>query len=427
MWKCLLTAAVLATAGPMVVVAQESDEATEMGEMKALLAARRSPCSRTSDAALRACGHEIRDDYWIAVGKCLNLTDEEERAECLEEAREMRSEDLSLCGEQFEVREEVCDLLGGGPYDPEIDPDDFFSPEEAAENPNPYFPLIPGMRWVYEGGDEVIEVTVTEDTREILGVDCFVVTDVVRENNEVIEDTQDWYALDREGNVRYFGEFTQTLENGELKSLEGSWEAGVDGGKAGIIMKADPQVGDFYRQEFLLGDVEDVGQVISINGDEQVPAASCDGHCVVTHDFTAIEPGIVENKYYARDIGLILELNPDTHERVELVEFHSPNPRIASPTRLSDLRVDVQSYPNPLLSESMIQFDLSGESDVSADIYDVAGRRVQSLVTGRYGAGSHAVRWDGTDANNNRVATGIYFVRVQTGDNAMTRKVVIVR
>ena len=116
-----------------------------------------------------------------------------------------------------------------------------------------------------------------------------------------------------------FGEIAKNYEDGELVDLEGSWEAGVDGAKAGIIMKADPQVGDVYRQEFFLGDAEDMGEVLSLSGDETVPAADCDNECLVTKDYTPIEPDVEENKYYAPGVGPILEVDVETGERVELV------------------------------------------------------------------------------------------------------------
>jgi len=161
--------------------------------------------------------------------------------------------------------------------------------------------------------------TVTDEVKEILGVTCAVVHNLVKENGEVIEDTEDWYAQDIFGNVWYFGEIAQDFEDGELVSIDGSWKAGVDGAKAGIIMKAAPAVGDVYRQEFSLGNAEDLAEVLSLTGSEVVPAATCNGDCLVTRDFTPLQPDVSEHKYYKPGFGLILEVNPDTGDRVELV------------------------------------------------------------------------------------------------------------
>ena len=278
-------------------------------------------CTRTSQAALRACNSEVKDDFWIAKGNCINLPSRSEERACKQEAFQVLIESKEECLAQFDAREEVCEDLGQDPYHPEIDLDNFPYTDGIIPNPNPFFPLVPGTTFIYEGGDEIITVEVTHEIKEILGVSCIVVRDVVEENGEVIEDTFDWYAQDIDGNVWYFGEISQEFEDGELVGVEGSWKAGVEGAKQGIIMKADPQVGDVYRQEFALGNAEDMGRVTDVNGDESSPAASCDGECLVIDDFTPIEPDALENKYYAPGIGFILEVKPETGERVELTEI----------------------------------------------------------------------------------------------------------
>ena len=277
-------------------------------------------CTATAYAALKACKYEVKDDYWIARGNCNNLSDPDARAECTQEAKDTQIEGREECGAQFEARLEICEALGEAPYDPEIDPEMFVDPADigGSEDPNPYSPLVRGTTWTYKGGTETITVTVTEDTKVILGVTCAVIHDVAEEDGEVIEDTLDWYAQDIDGNVWYFGEIAQEFQDGELVSIDGSWTAGVDSAKAGIIMKAAPMVGDVYRQEFFLGDAEDMAEVLSLTGSEVVPAAECNGNCLVTKDFTPIEPDAIEHKYYAPGVGLILEVNPVTGDRMEL-------------------------------------------------------------------------------------------------------------
>jgi len=287
-------------------------------------------CSKTASSAYLACSYEVKDDYWIAKGNCYNLSDREERDECFEEAKEEYKEAKGECREQLEARKDLCEELGEAPYDPEIDPDDFVTVDDS--NANPYFPLVPGKQWVYEGGDETITVTVTYETVEILGVTCIEVSDVVEEDGEVIEDTKDWYAQDVEGNVWYFGERSVEREDCEedgcdayLLSDDGSWIAGVDGAKPGIIMFGDlsDKVGTVFRQEFALGDAEDAGELVSVAASESVPAASCTGDCVQTRDFTPLEPDAEELKYYAPGIGLILEVDAETGDRVELKEINT--------------------------------------------------------------------------------------------------------
>jgi hypothetical protein len=128
--------------------------------------------------------------------------------------------------------------------------------------------LDPGTVWVYEGrtedGFERVVVTVVPETRVILGVECRVVIDRVYLDGELIEETYDWYVQDLKGNVWYFGEESHEIENGKVVSTDGSWEAGVNGAKPGYIMLAMPKVGDRYRQEYYLGEAEDVAEVTAL-------------------------------------------------------------------------------------------------------------------------------------------------------------------
>ncbi len=412
----------------------ERDASSPDGEVETWRNDRRF-CSRSARAVLRACKNEADDDYWIAIGKCLNLADEDERRECMAEAEAARKEVVAFCREQHDARLEACDLLGEGPYDPEIDPKDFLSPQQAAQNPNPYFPLAPGNTWRYTHKNETIEVTVTDQTIEILGVTCFVVRDVVRENGVLIEDTDDWYALDDDRNVWYFGEHVKNYEDGVLANLDGSWKAGVDGGKAGLIMKASSRVGDVYRQEFLLGEVEDLGQVLSTTGNESVPAASCDGQCLVTRDFSPVEPGNEGQKHYALGIGLVLEVFPETGEREQLVDYHVANaamlPSPATPEASRSAAVTGMRVVAPGVQGSgapwRVDFDLACDAEVDVAVYDAAGRRTRALARGWRRSGAQVVNWNGTDAGDRPVATGIYFLRVQAGGESLSKKLVVIR
>ena len=180
---------------------------------------------------------------------------------------------------------------------------------------NPFFPLRPGMRWEYrsrtEEGVETTVVTVTTATRTLMGVTCVEVRDTVRLDAALKEDTRDWYAQDRTGAVWYFGEDTKEYENGKVSSTEGSWLAGVGGGRPGIIMPATPTVGDRYRQEYLKGEAEDQAAVISLAERATVPAGSYQG-LVMTEETTPLEPGVREHKYYARGIGVVLTIDLST-------------------------------------------------------------------------------------------------------------------
>jgi hypothetical protein len=192
-------------------------------------------------------------------------------------------------------------FVEGEPYEPMFDPANFSDPK-----PNPFFPLEPGTRSVFEGGGERVEVTVTDQTREVAGVTAVVVTDQVFQDGELIEDTVDWYAADNAGNVWYLGEETAEYENGEVTTTAGSWETGIDGAEPGIIMLAEPQVDDAYRQEFYAGEAEDVARVVALGESVTVPAGSYT-EVLVTEDWSLLDPEVHERKWYARGVGVIFE------------------------------------------------------------------------------------------------------------------------
>ena len=191
---------------------------------------------------------------------------------------------------------------------PDTDPANFVSQVD-----NKFFPLPPGTTFVYEGAADGIptrdEVYVTHDTKQILGVTCTVVRDRAFEDGALVEETFDWYAQDVEGNVWYFGEDAKELDpnSGEVISTEGSWEAGVNGAQPGIVMPANPKVGDRYQQENAPDVAEDMAQVRSLDESACV-SYDCYSDVLKTKEWSPLDKGVVENKYYAADVGLILAL-----------------------------------------------------------------------------------------------------------------------
>ncbi len=189
---------------------------------------------------------------------------------------------------------------------------------------NPWFPLAPGTRWVYreqteDGAVVQVVVTVTSATKQVAsGGEARVVRDTVRLDGEIVEDTLDWFAQDAAGNVWYLGEDTAEFEDGRMTTREGSFEAGVDGALPGVIMPAEPVVGLAYRQEFYDGVAEDNGEVLALEERATVPADEYDG-LLQTADTTALEPDVIEHKYYARDVGLVLTVDVGEGGREELL------------------------------------------------------------------------------------------------------------
>jgi hypothetical protein len=193
-------------------------------------------------------------------------------------------------------------------YNPHIDPANFVKKID-----NSYFPLKPGTRYELQSktsdgvGHETL--TVTHDTQKIAGVTTTVIEDVSTLDGKLEEKTTDWYAQDKQGNVWYFGEDTATYKkNGQVESTAGTWKTGVDGAKPGIIMNANPEVTDSYRQEYLKGEAEDMYWVIAKNQTIKVPYETFN-NAVLTMEWTPLEPKVVSEKYYVPGIGIVAEGN----------------------------------------------------------------------------------------------------------------------
>ncbi|HEX5171467.1 MAG TPA: hypothetical protein VFW11_19955 [Cyclobacteriaceae bacterium] len=227
---------------------------------------------------------------------------------------------LVTCDDDDEV---LPENPGDMPYNVTINPDDFVSINIVG---NLFFPLATGSLLTYEGVDEdgspVRVVTEwTTGTKTIAGVTCVITHDQSYINDELAEDTFDWYAQDQNGNIWYFGEDTKEIENGNVTSTEGSWEAGVDGALPGIIMFANPIPGVWNRQEYYENVAEDVGQILDTNVSVTVPFGNFD-NCLQTAEWNLNEPGIVEHKFYAPGIGLIKTITvkgkPSNEELVQI-------------------------------------------------------------------------------------------------------------
>jgi hypothetical protein len=357
-WGLLVAAgALVLAAGPVLAHGDDNEDGDRH--------VKRGVCSTTAKLALKACRAEARDDLLVATANCINLEDRDDRRACKHEVRKENSDFLELCKDQFDARREVCDLVGEGPYDPDFDPDKF------ELGGNQYFPLEVGNEWKYvseftddEGEDitETITVRVLDNednpgnfatkqigtTEDSDGVTCLIVNDLVKENGEVIEDTDDWYARNvYTGDVWYCGELARDYETfeedspaiPELVSIDGSFKPFRDGDQPGVLVPDRPHTRQAYRQEYSLGNAEDVAQVLSTDYvfgretsnpksldylvPEELANHFCpekDARCVVTRDFTPLEPDVEERKYRAPGIGVFLEVNVTEKVITELVE-----------------------------------------------------------------------------------------------------------
>jgi hypothetical protein len=215
---------------------------------------------------------------------------------------------VTACTSANAPEEPVTAALPQGDDPVDLEPGSF-----TTDIDNTYWPMAPGTQWTYReadsGGDRLtVVVTVTTATKRIAnGITARVVRDTVTRGGEIVEDTIDWYAQDAVGNIWYLGEDTAEFENGEVVSREGSFEAGVDGALAGIAIPADPRPGLAYRQEYLEGEAEDNGEVLSVNEKVDVPYGHADD-VLLTKDTITIEPDVLEYKLYAPGVGPVLVL-----------------------------------------------------------------------------------------------------------------------
>jgi hypothetical protein len=195
-------------------------------------------------------------------------------------------------------------------YQPDVSPSKFTASTTIT---NPYFPALVGKKYSYEGqspdGLERVEEQRLATTKIILGITCIIIHVKEYLNGTLTEETFDWYAQDNSGNVWYFGEAVDNYNpNGTIKNHSGSWEAGVDGAKPGLIMPANPQVGFKYREEYYFNHAEDEAEITALGLTVTVPAGTYN-NCIKTRNWTALEPQAIENKYYAPGIGLLKEEN----------------------------------------------------------------------------------------------------------------------
>jgi hypothetical protein len=297
-------------------------------------------CTATARFQFDACLAEAQADAARNRALCVNLANPARREACLDDARDDLVEARGECAEQHEARLALCDALGQQRYEPRFEPALFDADPRSPSRPNPWFPLGVGNVWRYAGAESIV-VNVLDKTKLIDGVRCIVVRDRVVEDGVVVEDTFDWYGQRKNGSVDYCGEISRNYElfdgdqppEPELVDVDGSWKAGRDGDLAGTQMLYAPYVGAVYRQEFSPGTAEDAARVLAIDYgwggggtplDRFVPPALaqylCAAHdCLVVEEFTPLEPDALGLKYYARGVGLFLEVDPESGETVQLV------------------------------------------------------------------------------------------------------------
>ena len=300
-----------------------------------------SGCENSVRNMVRSCLFETKEEINATVASCQGISDEEERGDCFDDALEERIEAKSTCLDQRDARYDACDVLAEDFYDdPLVDEGiTFVDPDDIGDTGlypnNPYVILQQGHTHVLAAEDEIVVVYVTEEVRDIQGVPCRVVADVVVEQEwdadendgageweyTPIEVTDDWFAQDTDANVYYCGEVAQNFEDGVLRDLDGSFESGLDLAKGGLLTAAMPGLGQTHRQEYLLGEAEDIVQYMDGNtgptedegGDNE--AFPCGmSSCLKTFDYAPLEPESTEYKYYLPGVGFVLAVSLEDGE-----------------------------------------------------------------------------------------------------------------
>ena len=264
-------------------------------------------------------------------------------------------------------------------YNPQINPADF-----TTKISNKYLAFTPRTTYTYEGkveeGTERTEVYVTNNIKKVMGVNVIEVRDRVFLNNELIEDTKDWYAQDKYGNVWYFGEDSKEIIDGKVSSTKGSWAAGYYGAKPGIVMKADPKVGDVYRQEYYAGEAEDMGEVVALGIKIKVKYGSF-SDCLQTKDWNPLEPGNEEYKYYCPDAkGLVYEVGIRNGEFQQLI----------------DIKKDSDKKSAKIIEEPVeeLKKDITEEEAIAIALKEVEGKVTDVSIEKKFGKAAYVVEID---------------------------------
>lgn len=220
----------------------------------------------------------------------------------------------SSCGDDDDDAEQT---QRSGAAKPALTPGRF-----SATVDNPLFPLAAVRVAFYEGTEEGADIRsesrVLERTGRVAGVPVTVVDVREFEDGELVEHTRDYYAQHADGGVRYMGESVDDIEDGKVVGHEGQWLAGKGNARPGVLMPADPKVGDAFEQERAPGVAEDRSEVVEVGLNVTTPAGRFD-RCIKTKDFAPLD-NATEFKYYCAGVGVVREQFPEG--RLDLVRYY---------------------------------------------------------------------------------------------------------
>jgi len=283
-------------------------------------------------------------------------------------------------------------------YNPQIDPADF-----STKISNKYLTFTPGTTYAYEGkteeGTERTEVYVTNNIKNVMGVDVIEVRDRVWLNDELIEDTKDWYAQDKYGNVWYFGEDSKEIIDGKISSTKGSWVAGYYGAKPGIVMKANLKAGDIYRQEYYPNEAEDMGEVVALGVKIKVKYGSF-SNCLQTKDINPLEPGDEEYKYYCPEVsGLVYEVGIEDGEFQQLIDIKKDS---------GTAKIMGEPVEEPA---EELKRDITEQEVIAIALKEVKGKVTDVAIEKKFGKAAYVVEMDA----DNGIETDV-IIDIETGE-----------
>lgn len=221
---------------------------------------------------------------------------------------------------------------------------------DPAAGANHYLPVKPGEQWVRLGNTEVggrkvpheVTTTVTDVYRRIGGVRTVAMFDYERDSGQISQESIDWVAEDKNGNLWIVGGYTEEFEGGQYVSAVDAWLSGVNGAKAGIVVQGDPATGTPPYAVAKPGvDEGDIAQVVDVGVRHCVPF-KCFGDTLVVREGKASAPDN-ELKYYARGVGQTDNVphSDSVHKDVEqLVNQTQLSPRALAEASAEVLRLD---------------------------------------------------------------------------------------
>lgn len=230
--------------------------------------------------------------------------------------------------------------------------------DRSANVDHKWFPLQPGTQWVYKGFSQEdkkrvpvrVVQTVTDLTKVINGVRSVVVWDVDYSDGKLHESEIVFFAQDKDGNVWQLGELRETYDEKEFVGGR-AWLAGIDGSRAGIMMKADPRPGTpSYSEGYAPAPYNwtDRGKVEQTGQKTCVPAGCYTDVLVIAESSKVEGPDAQQLKYYAPGVGYIRVgwrgKGEKLKETLELNEVVKLTPEALAKARAEALAIENRAY-----------------------------------------------------------------------------------